>query len=557
MKWIGSNHPQSLFAEVRPTSLHAWYGPVGIDIPLEREPDGRFTPSSIDRAAKALGELVPRGATTVAPRVYCAIGSRGVVFRRLSIPAAPDADLARLLGLQIETEFPVAPEQLAWGWCHLSSPVSVSQAQKSHGKLEVLVGAIKQELLEPHRSLFAAIDPDPRFTIGALDRLALIPNGSRPVMLLEIDARQSELLYVDAEGTPTIRSLPVGAETLIGSIQDRGSKHETAMAASTDRSLAESGPLPVLVEDGLQRLAQEILKRIPESARQVPLWVSGPIHLRDRVAQVLSRTHRTSEACRPLQFESGAGKTAANLGCSIPNGTSTSPLGPLPRVSLSHEPMVPVRQRLELPPKKWLVGAAVLVCLALAIPYAEALWHQPRLSQRIQVLKSGEPQLGIIDRKLSFLRYLDQNQAPHLDALFVIAQSAPQGARIETLNLNRQGEVSIGGFLRDLTQIGDFRLKLINSGFFSRVVMEDQSPTPDRQRINFRITAQWKDVVARETLILDPPAMTNTPASPSKLGATNALLASSTNSTSAATSAPPVNAGPIQTNATQIRTISP
>jgi Tfp pilus assembly protein PilN len=148
--------------------------------------------------------------------------------------------------------------------------------------------------------------------------------------------------------------------------------------------------------------------------------------------------------------------------------------------------------------------AAALLLAVLLAPYLEALLFQPALARRLAALKSESEQLAVIDRELSFLQFLEQNQSPHVDAVYVVANAIPQGSRIETMNLSRQGEVSLTGWLRDPNQLGEFRLQLINSGFFSTVVVEDQSPTPDRQRINFRITARWKDATERAALKLSP-----------------------------------------------------
>ena len=126
--------------------------------------------------------------------------------------------------------------------------------------------------------------------------------------------------------------------------------------------------------------------------------------------------------------------------------------------------------------------------------------------------------MAVIDRELNFLRHLQENQGPFLDAIYLIANSAPMGCHIDSLSLNRRGEVSLSGFLQNLNQVGDFRMKLIDTGFFSSVVVEDQTPTPDRQRINFRMTAQWKAASDRESLTIGP-TLTNAVTS----GATNTI----------------------------------
>ena len=72
--------------------------------------------------------------------------------------------------------------------------------------------------------------------------------------------------------------------------------------------------------------------------------------------------------------------------------------------------------------------------------------------------------------------------------------------------MNRRGDLALRGFMRDSQQVVDFRSKLINSGYFSTVVVEEQNPTPDRQKVNLRISAQWKPAPLRESLSIAPVA---------------------------------------------------
>src|SRR5881396_3646419 len=110
-----------------------------------------------------------------------------------------------------------------------------------------------------------------------------------------------------------------------------------------------------------------------------------------------------------------------------------------------------------------------------------------------------------IDRELRFLQYLKDNQPPYLDALAIVANATQPGTRFDSVSMNRRGDLSLRGFMRDSQQVVDFRSKLINSGFFTTVVVEEQNPTPDRQKVILRISAQWKPPPGRESLSIAPP----------------------------------------------------
>jgi hypothetical protein len=46
---------------------------------------------------------------------------------------------------------------------------------------------------------------------------------------------------------------------------------------------------------------------------------------------------------------------------------------------------------------------------------------------------------------------------------------------------------------RDPQQVVDFRSKLIDSGRFSTVVVDEQTPSADRQKVTVHISGQWRE----------------------------------------------------------------
>jgi hypothetical protein len=106
---------------------------------------------------------------------------------------------------------------------------------------------------------------------------------------------------------------------------------------------------------------------------------------------------------------------------------------------------------------------------------------------------------------LGFLQYLDTNQPPYLNAIAILAGAAAPGTRLESISMNRRGELSLRAKMQNPQQATDFRSKLIESGFFSTVVLEEQTPSPDRQ-IVIRMSAQVK--AGARDIPLNEPAKT-------------------------------------------------
>src|SRR5207302_2338018 len=108
-----------------------------------------------------------------------------------------------------------------------------------------------------------------------------------------------------------------------------------------------------------------------------------------------------------------------------------------------------------------------------------------------------------------------QNQPPYIDTLTILACSVGPGSRFDSISMNRHGELAIKGSLKDSTQVTDFRSKLIKSGYFSSVVVEEQTPTQDRQKLNVRITAQLKPDASRAAVSVDTILSNAPPVTPS------------------------------------------
>ena len=497
-------------AEIRTGSFHARSGDRGVDLSVERDAEGRLTAESGSNVVAAIRTLVSGKSWASRLRIVCAIGSRGLILRPLPLPVASPKETLRLLQLQIEGEFPLPPEALAWGWIPWTQ---TPDSAASPARQTVLVAAVKKEVVEELTSLLKPLAAELIFTPAALARTALVPHDVPSFSLLETGQTQSELIVWEEGSAPTLR-LPTFGES----------------------QWADAGRTPPLPgdppnRDDLHRWADGL----PASALRWPLWISRPSIPSPTASPLPEALGAAAMPVRPLDVPTGPGYTAAIAGIiqtrsdgsvSLPDrvGQSTAPRRPLPLLRLqSQQSDVPDRPTHSLPTRPVVLAVGLLVAVLL-LPYAEALLLQPRLARRLASLKSQSTNLATIDRQLGFLRYLEQNQAPHLDAVFVIAQAAPQGVKVQSISINRQGEVALSGWLRDLNQVGEFRLKLINSGFFSSVVVEDQSPTPDRQRINFRINARWRDAGEREALTLGPDLPD--PAS-SKAGGTNVAAAAS------------------------------
>src|ERR1022692_3967122 len=141
-----------VYIEIRQSSLKALRGEAGLELPLERTPSGGLTKACREKLTISLHGFLRKDVWQPRFRAYCAIGARGVSLRRLTLPTTTKENFKRLLALQIESEFPLPPDALAWGYRQISSagmpagPTSNSSAAKQ----DLLVVAVKREVVEEY-----------------------------------------------------------------------------------------------------------------------------------------------------------------------------------------------------------------------------------------------------------------------------------------------------------------------------------------------------------------------------------------------------------------------
>lgn len=450
----------SHFIEISQSSLRVLHGAAGLELPLERLPSGKLTPACREQLISGLKAFLKRPAWQPRLRAWCALGARGVLLRRLTIPPAGKNEFQQLLRLQIESEFPLAPDELAWGYLRLDG----TERSGTDGRQELIVAAVKKEVVVEYSELLAECGVSPIFTLAALARNCLCPSPPAAYAVLEIGREQSELLTFDHGVPVALRILPWGEE-----------------------NLAAMDFLTTAIKNNW---SGQKLYLIGNSARQKELTAR------------LAKDFADGAACELVSFASGEGQSAAILGLKNAVETDAGRRLLVLQIKEAKGGMILAEPVL----RKWAALAGLLLFGCLLFPYAEALLLKSHLSKKLVAARASRGTLATIDRELSFLQYLKQNQSPYLDAMYLMANAAPGGIRIDSLSMDRRGEISLRGNLRDLQQVVQFRSKLIESGFFSNVTVEEQTPTPDRQKVIVRLTAQWKPASARESLKIGPTA---------------------------------------------------
>jgi hypothetical protein len=452
-----------LFLTINATSLRATRGNAAVvDIPLERSADGRLTLPTRDKVIAGLTGLGGRKSLLAPARAYCALPASGLILRVFQLPATAKDALPGVLQLQLESELPLPPEELAWGWKVLPPAA---------GKQPVLVAAVRKSALEDYIAVLTGAGWQPHFTPGALARLALCPVGLAKQALLDVGTTSSELVLFGPDGAESVRMLPWGQETFDAAT---GTAEKWFGPEGANRKFYLTGTDP-----GLDKLAEQMRQR----------WQLNVEVLKSEESATLAGLKKSvSQTDGPLLLATSAKPSTGRFG----------------RLDLSRPEIRP-----------WLKRVAILILVLLLLPYVEALVFQPLVTKKFTAMKvEKERMAAVVDPELRFLQSLKQSQAPYLETLFLLARSVPQGTKLDPVSINQRGELSLRATFQNGQQVSDFRAQLNTNGMFTNVVVEEQSPTPDRQKVNIRLSARWNAEALRRQMQLAATNAAPTPGNP-------------------------------------------
>ena len=460
MSGAGVHDLPGLWIDFQEGSMRARAGQAVVGVELERQENGQLTARSRERVVEQLRSLLGGSAGKVRPRAFCAVGARGVSLRRVKLPAASREETRKLLRLQIEREFPLAPEALAWGYQLLENGASGMEGD-GRGQ-EVLVAAVKRAVVEEYTELLRECGAEPLMTLGAFARTHLVRGGKESFAMLEIGGEHAEFTIVEHGVIESVRVL-----RWPGGSPEGGTGNPQAARESVWRGWAES-----------------------VRAR----WSGSKLYLTGEGARL--------PALR-LCFERvmGSGGTCEWLDAGAGDEGSATIVG-LRKVWERSGEVLPLMLELESAPKgesaqtsgwwRWAALLGLVVVGLISVRYAEGLVLHGRLTERLAEVRAYRDTLPKREADLAFLQHLKTNQVPYLDALFALAEAAPAGTRIETLSLNRRGELTMRTTLRDPLQVAEFRSKLVKSGLFESVSLEEQAMAANRQGVNARFVGRWK-----------------------------------------------------------------
>ncbi len=474
----------ALYLDLSYDSLKVLCGDQSEEIALQRAQDGRLTPESRSQLSDRLAPF--RG-----KEALCALPGRGVSIRHFDLPQSPQDNLRQILSLKLEEEFPLPPEELAWGY-HLSTPGS------SNGHARV-----------PSQKNGHSAPPGQRATVLALRREAV---GELDAVLTESGVRADYCLGLLQ--TAKLAPKPVGAYAVV----DIGRSSTDVLLLHEDRPLnlrtiswgGVESTRALARELNLPEVEAEVLKK--RGGAEVAAASHGAI---TELANTLRQQWRSSPHPPQSIFLCGGGsllqdlceslQTLLQIPCRLISSTDSSSaltsLASQPKTAttvLLTRDTLAVAQEVskEVAWRRWLLLLLLLVLSTLLLRYLPPIIQGPQLRARLQKAQEDLAALPSVDRELQFLDYIESRQLAALDALRVISEGAPSGTKLSEISVSESGVVTFSGQTSKSSHLNQLRQAMTDSGWFDGTPVIS-SLERAKKIWKFRIVSDLKPFAAR------------------------------------------------------------
>ena len=509
-------------------------------VPVTRDANHRIDADSRDAAVARIRELLGvngRGSK----RAVCALPARGVSLRHLDLPPLGKAAPEQILSLQVEKEFPLPPDQIAWGY-----RLHKSASGNGAGPRAADVVALRQDVIDDYTQLMSDCGVQPTFGVGLLAAGQLV-ESTESYCVLDVGGRYSELAHFDDGRPRVVRTLSWGGEAITDQIAKKlAVDAETARKLKHEWTGSLADPRPSenpAIYDAMQSAVHELVEMLAdawprgsENGGRAPssLYLTGNGARVEGFAEALGRVSDGRVRCERLALPS-ADDSGVTVGLrhaieplhfrstAAPRAATATPQG-------AAQPWIP-----------WVALAVLLGLTSLALRSVPALLQLPDLEERIENAKRELETQPSVDRELGFLEHLKEQQLPTLDLLAVVAEKAPKGMLIDEIELDQGNRVIVVGSGADEKKADALRKFLVDEGWIERAVVEVFS---GKGGSGFRIEGRLarRTPIDRETQVVPVPggakgnaATTNVVAAPVT---TEKKPAESTETTAEPTAAP-------------------
>ncbi len=491
--------------DLGPRSLKVSDGERAIEIELKRDSRGRLDNDCRRAVVDRMQEFL-NGQTGPA---WCAIPSRGVSLRAIDLPPVADTDSAQMLALQVEREFPMGSDQLAWGY-RLDSVNGTNGTIPSHPRATLV--ALRRDALEDYRTLFSECGLDVTFTLGALAAAELAESNSGTDAVLDLGRSHSELLIRTEACATSVRTVAWGGDRVTRAIAEGlgidfelAEEHKIAWSEGRpdgDERITSVVSLCVQSElADLSRLLQEAWHSSDgdSKARRAPevVFLAGRGRRLRGIDDAVKRTFDEASVVTLIPEADDADDStvsAATLG--LRRGTSIA-LDSGTAGATSSPENGPTRI-----PVGWIAAVVVLSALAFFLPKVEPLTKLDEVERKLSAAQASLGSLPSVSIDHRFLDHLDRHQLPSLLVLHDLFAVSPGNLQFREFTVDQSGAVVFRGVVGTRDEVYAIRNGMIDRRWFTAIELPEVGPVKNGSGIEFRITARLTKKSDRVPIVL-------------------------------------------------------
>jgi len=444
-----------------------------------------FTEEGVERTLKeavASRNIQPDDLFLIIPR-------RLAILKQMNLPSHNEAEIQKMIGLQLVTQIPYALEDITYNYHILE--------KDSSGYTRALVIVVHNEVSDRYLNLFDRIGIKlNKLTLSSFGLLGWIGHQEDskkvetkgPVALVNIDMMHTEICFCHDKKILFSRSVNYGARDLNEeSIGDVVRQIDLSFDAYHKENMGPKAVNIIIVSTLHEAtlLKKSLEKDLDIPAKIIPFLEDVPCQKSVNPEALKGRSDISLAGCVGLLLSDM--KKAVNL---TPQKIYDT-------------------QKTKRRKKQWIVFAALFLTVLVStasIFLAELYWRTERLKEVELKIAPVKSKAEKAEKRTRFVEFLNKEFRHRIfipDVIYELTNLMPEEISFRSLSLNEEGNFTIQGYARSSASVNDFQESLVRSSVFHEVNLHFATKQKrfNMEVTDFKITTrliQTQDLVGEE-----------------------------------------------------------
>ena len=382
------------------------------------------------------------------PECYLGVPSRGFSFRKIDFPELPNDEIRDMVALRLEQELPIPLSEFAWGFYKMEKTNSNSNSKSQ--KTSVVVALIRKLALGTDWPSFESKDICFLLVPSLIEVSRHIRTQSKSYNVINIENEFTEILHVEKEIPKFVKHFPIKRADWIS--KNLSHLDDIIRLIENTETILIKGNDSIAIEP--KTLMSNIKNQFPES---------NFVNPNDQSENLISipsilKSEKAIDKSRCIWMENDE------------------------EISSSQTEYY---QKREL--KKWSGICISLIIIVLSLRYIEPYYKSGQIDLELNALQEQVKWIPEVDKEVSFLQMVDNNLITFEGVIPIISSAVDPQFQLSEIILNRRGDLNITATVKSADQISSIRKKLMETKFFTSIVVESQNPDSKKKNISLKL----------------------------------------------------------------------